>query len=235
MPGSTAAVEERMTEQENRWLSEEYAREWLSRQTDQGGERRPEQFDLLARLLPFEPSAEVTIADLGAGHGTLSEVLLDRFPRARALCLDVNPAMIEAARARLARFGERARYARMDLGGDWPTEAAGPFDAVVSSRAIHHLGDEGKRALFAGILARLRPGGWFLNFDYVRAPSDRLRDMYVQALGDADGPPADHHQGHHSHTSPLTGQVLALETAGFGDVDCFWKHLATALYGGRKP
>ncbi len=222
-----------MTAQENRWLSEEHARDWLARQSDDGG--RPDQFDLLARLLPFDNAAEPTIADLGAGHGTLSEVLLDRFPRAQALCLDVNPAMIEAGRERLARFGERGRYARMDLGGEWPAEASGPFDAVVSSRAIHHLGEDGKRALFAGILERLRPGGWFLNFDYVRAPSDELSELYVRALGDGQGPPRDHHQGHHSHTSPLAGQLDLLAAVGFVDVDCFWKHLATALYGGRKP
>ena len=224
-----------MTAQENRWLSEEHARDWLARQSDAGDAGRPEQFDLLARLLPLEESTELTIADLGAGHGTLSEVILDRFPRARALCLDVNPAMIEAGQERLRRFGERARYARMDLGGEWPAEAGGPFDAVVSSRAIHHLGDGEKRDLFAGILERLRPGGWFLNFDYVRAPSDLLGEVYVRALGDGHGPPKDHHQGHHSHTSPLAGQLATLRAVGFEEVDCFWKYLATALYGGRKP
>ena len=224
-----------MTAQENRWLSEQHAREWLARQADRGGDGRPEQFELLARLLPFDESAELRFADLGAGHGTLSEVLLDRFPRARALCLDVNPAMIEAGREWLGRFGERARYARMDLAGAWPAEAGGPFDAVVSSRAIHHLGDAGKRVLFGDILERLRPGGWFLNFDYVRAPSDLLSELYLRALGDGPGPPRDHHQGHHSHTSPLPGQLDMLSAVGFEEVDCFWKHLATALYGGRKP
>lgn len=224
-----------MTAQENRWLDEGHARDWLARQSDQGEGGRPEQFDLLARLLSFDESAEPVIADLGAGHGTLSEVLLDRFPRARAVCLDVNPAMIESGQRRLARFGERARYARMDLGEAWPADAGGPFDAVVSSRAIHHLGEAGKRALFRGILERLRPGGWFLNFDYVRAPSELLSELYVRALGNEQGPPRDHHQGHHSHTSPLPGQLELLAAVGFTEVDCFWKYLATALYGGRKP
>ncbi len=224
-----------MAAQENRWLSEEHARTWLENQPNRPDAGRPEQFELLARLLPFDESAAPIFTDLGAGHGTLAEVLLDRVPGARAVCLDVNPAMIEAGEERLGRFGTRARYARMDLGGDWPADADGPFDAVVSSRAIHHLGADAKRVLFAGILERLRPGGWFLNFDYVRAPSDALSELYVRALGDAQGPPKDHHQGHHSHTSPLAIQLREIEAVGFVDVDCFWKHLATALYGGRKP
>jgi tRNA (cmo5U34)-methyltransferase len=222
--------------QANRWLDEAHAREWLARQPDRPDAGRPAQFDLLARLLPLDDAPAPLVADLGAGHGTLAEVILDRFPRARALCLDVNPAMIAAGRERLARFGERASYATMDLGGDWPAEAAGPFDAVVSSRAIHHLGEDARRRLFGGILARLRPGGWFLNFDYVRAPSEALTAVYVRALAEGEhGPPTDHHQGRHSHTSPLAGQLATLERVGFADVDCFWKHLATALYGGRAP
>ncbi len=87
-----------MRAQENRWLSEAHTRDWLARQSE--GAARPEQFDLLARLLPFDESSEPAIADLGAGHGTLSEVLLDHFPRAHAVCLDVNQAMIEAGRER---------------------------------------------------------------------------------------------------------------------------------------
>ena len=224
-----------MSAEENRWLSEEHARAWLEKQPDRADAGRPEQFELLARLLPFDESSELAFADLGAGHGTLAEVVLERFADARALCLDVNPAMIAAGEERLTRFGARVRYARMDLGGAWPPDATGPFDAVVSSRAIHHLGDGAKTALFAAILERLRPGGWFLNFDYIRAPSDTLSELYVRALGDAHGPPSDHHQGHHSHTRPLDGQLRLLAAVGFIDVDCFWKHLATALYGGRKP
>jgi tRNA (cmo5U34)-methyltransferase len=225
-----------MTERTNRWLDEAHAREWLARQPDRPDAGRPEQFELLARLLPFDAAPAPYVADLGAGHGTLTEVILDRYPGARALCLDVNPAMIEAGRARLARFGDRATYATMELGGAWPDVAAGPFDAVVSSRAIHHLDEGARRRLFEGILARLRPGGWLLNFDYVRAPSEALSEVYVRALAEGEqGPPKDHHQGHHSHTSPLAGGLRMLEEVGFADVDCFWKHLATALYGGRAP
>ena len=53
--------------------------------------------------------------------------------------------MLEQARARI---GDRARYVVADLGDPLP---AGPWDAVVSALAIHHLDDPGKRALFARI------------------------------------------------------------------------------------
>jgi tRNA (cmo5U34)-methyltransferase len=224
---------------DNRWRSAEHAADWLARH-DQPQSDQSERFRLLARLLPFEQTADLAFADVGAGNGTLAEVLLEAFPRSRVVCLDVNPTMIAAGEDRLARFGGRARYVEADLeAARWPSAAAGPFDAVVSSRAIHHVADEQKRRVFGWIFERLRPGGWLLNYDYVRAPTPALSELYQRVAADGQhepsGPPADHHQGHHSHTSPLLGQLALLEAAGFADVDCFWKHLASAIYGGRRP
>ena len=144
------------TVDDNRWRSAEHAADWLARQ-DQPQSDQSERYRLLVRLLPFERDADLAFADLGAGHGTLSEVLLEAFPRSRAVCLDVNPTMIAAGEERLARFGDRARYVQADFeGAGRRPSAAGPFDAVVSSRAIHHVADEQKRAVFGWIFDRLR-------------------------------------------------------------------------------
>jgi tRNA (cmo5U34)-methyltransferase len=220
---------------DDRWTSEEYAREWLAKH-DRSEIEKEEQFRLIARLLPFSADETIEIADIGAGHGTLTAVLLEAFPNARAVCLDVNPAMIAAGEERLARFDGRFRYVTADLSEPgWPDAAPGPFDAVVSSRAIHHVGDARKRDLFSQIFERLRSGGWLLNFDYVRAPTDLLSETYVRVQDPDNAAPTDHHQGHHSHTSPLGGQLAMLESIGYRDVDCFWKVLASTIYGGRKP
>lgn len=220
---------------DDRWRSEDHAREWLAKQ-DRPEADRSEQFRLLAELLPFPAEQAVRVADVGAGHGTLAATVLDRFPRAEAVCLDQNAAMIAAGQERLAPYGGRSRYVVADLAEPgWPSEASGPFDAVVSSRAIHHLPDGRKQELFGEIFAGLRDGGWFLNFDHVRAPTDRLAEAYVRVQDPGCAAPSDHHQGHHSQTSPLLGQLRMLESVGFADVDCFWKYLGTALYGGRRP
>ncbi|MCC6178769.1 MAG: class I SAM-dependent methyltransferase [Chloroflexi bacterium] len=273
-------------EPDHRWHSTEHARDWLEKH-GQGASDLAREFALVARIIGTTVGGSPRFADLGAGHGTLAEALLEHFPTASVVCLDVNPAMIEAGRQRLARFGNRARYVTMDLGEEnWPADASGPFDAVVSSRAIHHVSDDQKRVVFGRAYERLCSGGWFLNVDYVRAPSEALADVYVRAAeegraapsnhahdgahgshahgshahggetgaehahaehahatpaasaheaADASSPAADHHQGHHSHTSPVLGQMHLLEAVGFQDVDCFWKELAIALFGGRKP
>ena len=54
--------------------------------------------DLVQRI----PSGKsVSAADIGCGPGNSTEVLRDRYPRARIVGLDSSPDMIEAARERL--------------------------------------------------------------------------------------------------------------------------------------
>ena len=89
--------------------------------------------------------------DLGAGTGLLSRRIADAHPHAELHLFDAAPAMLEQAREAL---GDRARIHVGDFAGTLPP---GPFDAVVSSLAIHHLDNPGKRDLFARVLDALAP------------------------------------------------------------------------------
>ncbi len=95
------------------------------------------------------------VLDAGCGSGRVTEQLLERLPRGRAVALDASPAMIREARRRLARFGDRVDYLVADLGR--PLPIAGPVDAVVSTATFHWVPDHD--ALFGNLAAILRPGG----------------------------------------------------------------------------
>ena len=182
-----------------------------------------------------ERDADLAFADLGAADGTLSEVLLEAFPRcARSASTSSDDGATEdvwpASAIAIARPGR--------LRGDRPADAAGPFDAVVSSRAIHHVADEQKRAVFGWIFDRLRPGGWLLNYVYIRAPTDGLSEIYKRVASDTATVRPDRQPtitGSPQPYQPAVGQLALLESTGFVDVDCFWKHLASAIFGGRRP
>jgi ubiquinone/menaquinone biosynthesis C-methylase UbiE len=112
--------------------------------------------------------------EIGTGSGAMASVLLERFPSMRLRGTDVDPAMVESARARLAPFGARVTVEQADATSlPFPT---GRFDAVVSFIMLHHVIDW-ERAL--GEAARvLRPGGVLFGYDLVESwPAELLHRL----------------------------------------------------------
>ena len=132
-------------------------------------------------LLPFAPTDKREILDLGAGTGLLSAKIAAAFPRARLTLFDPAPEMLTVARLRLKPFGTRIRFASAQLP---PAKPSRSYDAVVSSLAIYHLPDGGKRHLFGDILKYLTPGGVFINADQVAgetsAIDERARELWIR-------------------------------------------------------
>jgi len=101
--------------------------------------------DLLDPVLGTDsPTQEPVMVDATTGLGGHSAAVLARFPRARVIGLDRDPAAVDAARQRLAPFGDRAQvhHARYDQMGDVldaehiPAVDAVLFDLGVSSMQI---------------------------------------------------------------------------------------------------
>ena len=113
------------------------------------------------------------VLDLGAGTGLLSAEVAAAFPGVSIDLLDGSEPMLAEARERLGETVGAAHVA--DMAGPLP---AGPFDAVVSAMAIHHLEHVDKQALFARVLEVLRPGGAFVNAEQVSAPTPELTEVY---------------------------------------------------------
>ena len=162
------------------------------------------------------------ILDLGAGTGLLSERVAAAHPHAELTLLDGAPAMLEQARARV---GAGATLITGDLVDPLP---AGPWDAVVSALAIHHLPDSAKRELFARVHAALRPGGVFVNAEQVAGPTPMIdqhyRDWHAQmaaVLGaSAEEWSAALERMRVDQCADVESQLTWLRNAGFGDVDC---------------
>jgi trans-aconitate 2-methyltransferase len=95
------------------------------------------------------------IMDAGCGSGRVTELLAERLPNGRVVALDGSPAMIDQARARLARFGDRIEFVVADLGQ--PIPLAEPVDAVLSTATFHWVPDHD--ALFRNLAAVIQPGG----------------------------------------------------------------------------
>jgi tRNA (cmo5U34)-methyltransferase len=119
----------------------------------------------------------------------------------------------------------------------------GGFDAVVSALAIHHLDDDGKRALFARVRDALPPGGVFVNAEQVAGPHpcfDRLyhawHEASARAAGTDDAEWASYlERKRHDRPADAEHQLRWLREAGFDAADCLFKdHRFAVLVARRK-
>lgn len=228
------------------WQSAEAISQWVAT-AEERERRRVWHRRLMAELLPFAVDEAFTFADLGAGTGAASQAVLARYPRATAVLADYSPHMMEEGRRALAPFEGRYRYVELDLAaGGWPEDLAGNLDAVISSLCVHHLPDDRKRGLFAEIYERLRPGGWYFNYDPVAA-EDPVVEALWRRVDDERDPEAAAKRAHRTpeeqvrwenhvrHIVPLAPQLELLRSAGFDGVDVYWKELDHVIFGGRRP
>lgn len=231
------------------WASDTYVEEWVNRQ-QAADPARTERFQLMCDLFPFPPDATATILDVGAGYGPVSKFILDHFPNVTCIAQDGSTPMLQRARQRLAGYGARFAISQADLfDQDWIPTQYGPFDAAVSASCLHNLRDFQRISeIYRDIRAHLKPGGVFLNLDLVNAPTLALRQHYdrvTAAQRQRDGAPstgvdamvqrarqASTHAAVQAFPANLEQHLVALRAVGFTEVDCFWKDLRRALYGG---
>ena len=185
------------------WSSQQYVNQWAEGQ-DQREVERQEIFRLIATTLSDNSEAALTILDLGAGYGPLTQFLLSHFPNATALCQDGSEEMAKLGRQRMEHLTGRYDYVLCDFSKPgWRREIKGPFDAVVSAIAIHNVrSPEIIKSIYGETFLLVKTDGCFLNFDRM--------------------------------TPSKEDQLTWLEQAGFQDVQCYWEDGRRALVGGYR-
>ncbi|HWM02023.1 MAG TPA: class I SAM-dependent methyltransferase [Actinophytocola sp.] len=131
------------------------------------------------------------VVDLGCGPGSLSARLAAALPRVRVVGVDADPLLLGLG---TANAGPRVRLVEADLGDPgWHAGIPEPWDAAVSSTALHWLAPDALAALYRTLAERLRPGGVFVNADHmglgastVDAIADGVREARTVRAGTHD-------------------------------------------------
>lgn len=176
------------------------------------------------------------VVDLGAGTGALGGAILDRVSTARVRFIDIDPAMLEVAGARVARHGARAELVRQSFDDALPV-----CDAVIASLALHHVPQrDRKRALYARIREALRPGGVLLVADIAVYEAGRTRDhayrgwaaeMGRHGISALESEALFARWADEDRYYPLAAEFEMLAAAGFAQPECFWKHGPSTVFG----
>jgi tRNA (cmo5U34)-methyltransferase len=206
----------------NEYATAEHALKYLAR-----ADGIPHRTEGEGVLLTCVPRSVRRILDLGTGDGRLLALLLIDRPDAEAVALDFSPTMLDAARRRFAG-ADKVRVIEHNL--DLPLPDFGRFDAIVSGFAIHHCEDARKKAIYGEIFATLEMGGVFCNLEHVASATAGLHQRFLEAMGSttAEEDPSN-------KLALVEDQLSWLRQIGFEDVDCTWKWMELALFGGTKP
>jgi tRNA (cmo5U34)-methyltransferase len=180
------------------------------------------------------------ILEIGVGTGNLTRRVLEAFPHALLVGIDVVEEYILHARQKLSDSEDRMTLLVKDVNDFEFNER---YDVILTSYVFHHIKNPSQNAIYTTIYQHLNPNGLFINADFVDSSSsyfrsifDALRMDYMRDQGIDERTIQVDYQDHKKFEipMPLEKQMAVLSQIGFNDVECFWKYLNLAVFGAKK-
>ena len=183
------------------------------------------------RLAALVPQDAHTLLDLGCGTGLELDAILPGHPTLQITGIDLTQAMLDVLRGKHpdARLNLICgSYFEVPLGEN-------AFDCAVSFQTLHHFSHEVKQALYQKIHRALKPGGLYLECDYM-VLEQAEEDFYFsenRRLRAQEGLTED---AFFHFDTPCTeeNQIRLLKAAGFVNVEKLWREGNTTLLWAKK-
>jgi len=196
--------------------------------------------DFYHSCLPFikRVSNAKTILDLGAGTGLFSQLVYEQNPHLRFTLADISAPMLSVAKERFEGLNN-FNFIELDFSS---AAIPGKYDIIISGLAIHHLEDADKQHLYNNVFKALNEGGLFINADQVTGRTMLFDNLYKYEWRETVSHSGLDHEAliqafertKLDKFAPLETQLQMLERAGFNEVDCIYKNMNFAVFGGFK-
>lgn len=199
-----------------------------------------ESFDTLISILHGAGINPKRILEIGVGTGNLTNRLLQEFPQTSLVGIDLVEDYIIQAKQKLSVFEDRIKLSVKDV---IDFDFIENYDLVITSYVFHHIENNTKSSIYKKIYTHLNPDGMFVNADFVDSSSsyfsnlfDQLRMEYMRSRGFNEDSIKSYYTEHRKLETPMPieEQITLLSQIGFRDVECFWKYLNLAVFGGIK-
>ncbi len=201
----------------------------------------PRYDEMLSMLFAYLPEgfAPMSVLELGCGTGNLTTLIHHHFPHSQINAVDISEECLAQCMGRIP--ATTIQYTHADFRHlDYPRSS---IDLIMSSIAIHHLGDDEKRLLLGKTVSWLAPGGVLTFCDQFKGETDCICDRHLAAWKDFafdQGASDDEwsmwmeHQKEHDHHASLLKHMDWLRDAGYDTVDCTWRYLLWAAIHAAK-
>ncbi len=193
----------------------------------------PRYREMLWMILDYVPKnlKPKRIIDLGCGTGNLSEGVINQYPDAELIAVDLSTSILQEAKIRLKNYSN-INY----LNENFNTLAfeAGSVDLIVSSIALHHLTDFEKQKLLKKMYSWLSPNGVLIFGDQfagsTAARYQQHMNNWKQSSEGKNVPDSEwklwmeHQEKHDFHTS-VENYFNWCSAIGFKYTDVVWRYL----------
>lgn len=127
-------------------------------------------FDMILAQLRQLPVRDPNVLELGLGPGYMARHILQREPALRYEGLDFSTVFFAVAKRTLGELESRVTFTQADLTDpSWPARLARPPHAIISTWALHDLGNQQAVAdVYARCFETLPKGGILVNGDFIK-------------------------------------------------------------------
>lgn len=188
-------------------------------------------------VLDFDGEAP-NILDIGSGTGLFSNIVLQKYPKAKLTLIDLSDKMLEVAKERFKSYKDFEYIVDDYTKHNFDKK----FDIIISALSIHHLSAFDKESLYKKCYDMLNEHGVFINVDQVLSPSLEIEAMFSRLWKDSvekSGLNSEEIQKAYERVSfdkpsTLADQLKWLNNAGFKNADILYKYYHFCVLYAKK-